>query len=89
MTIGIEHTFKTHRWPIRVFCFFIGLIEVNVYLARRYFLEIDEEFVEFRKRLAFELMNAMKECTAEEGVTTRARVRSVEHRLITPPPYSK
>lgn len=49
LTLGIEHTFKTHCWAICVFCFIIELIEVNVFLDYRYFLNIEEEFLEFRK----------------------------------------
>lgn len=88
-TIGIEHTFKTHRWEIRVFCFILALIEVNVYLARKYFLSIEEEFVDFRKRMAFKLMNVKAETEEDERAVTRQRVRRIEHQLITPPAHCK
>ena len=89
VTIGIEHTFKMHHWVIRIFCLIIGIIEFNVYLARKYFLNIEEDYVTFRKRLAYELMNIAQERQEEQEVTTRRQAQQVIHNLITPPAFSK
>jgi hypothetical protein len=55
--VSLERAWQTSRWENRVFSFIVAVVEVNVYLARRYFFGKDEVFMEFRKKLAYELLH--------------------------------
>ena len=86
---SIVYIFKMHFLAIRAFCFLIGLIEVNVFLVHRYFLNIDEDFIDFCKQLAFELMHTVIKQEEQEGVTIQNKASLVHHKLITSPVYTK
>ena len=47
--LSIEETWKTTRWPCRVFSFIIALSEVNAYNGIKYFGDFDGTQWEFRK----------------------------------------
>ena len=79
-TISLEESWKTHRWEMRVFAFILGVIEVNVYNAFRYFVwmkndqESTNDFISFRKKLAKALIeNEYLMPSPEERATTRSR----------------
>ena len=46
---GLDSSWKTTWWSIRVFDFFIACTEVNSYLEMKYFLKTDETLMEFRE----------------------------------------
>jgi hypothetical protein len=57
---SIEDTWRTDRWPCRVFSFIIAVSEVNAYLAKRHWCWAGankETYAVFRRKLAFELIN--------------------------------
>ena len=49
---SIEDTSVTTRWPVRAFTFLISITEINIYLAKRFFVWTKEQrltFVQFRR----------------------------------------
>eukprot|EP00986_Skeletonema_menzelii_P014601 scaffold9796_cov108-Skeletonema_menzelii.AAC.1 len=57
---SIEDTWRTDRWPCRVFAFILAVSEVNCYLAKKHWCwsgNEKETYSAFRKKLAFELIN--------------------------------
>jgi hypothetical protein len=62
--ISLETTWNTQRWENRVFAFVLAVTEVNAYLARHYFFKEEEGFMEFRKKIAY----AMLDNTLDEGL---------------------
>ena len=90
--VSLETTWTTHRWENRVFSFVIAVAKVNMFLARRYFFNKEEDFMEFRKKLAYELLYN----TIDEGLpptprpaTTRASTSPPVHKLVRAPANSK
>ena len=55
--LSLEETWKTTWWSNRVFVFILAVSEVNAYLAMRYFGELKMTQLEFRKKIAFELIH--------------------------------
>ena len=56
---SLEQTWRTHRWPVRVFSFLLALTEVNCYLVFRFFVWDDKDkidFMSFRSKLAWSLI---------------------------------
>ena len=47
---GLESKWGTTWYPIQVFAFFIACTEVNVYLAMKYFLKMDDSFIDFQEK---------------------------------------
>ena len=90
--ISLETTWVTCRWENRVFCFIITVAEVNAYLACRYFFNKEEEFMDFQKMLAKELLyNTLDDdvTAASSGPSTRGRAQSPVHKLVKAPKNSK
>lgn len=90
--IGLEASWGTTRWENRVFSFILGVSEVNAYLGRSYFGGENETQIQFRQKLAFDLityMDELRECSI--GISPdRLRSRNGrEHTLVTAPCYSK
>ena len=92
---SIEETWTTHRWATRVFAFILAVVEVNCYLAFRYFVWGGEErksLNEFRLGLAWALIEneylKREEGGEEEEEQRNIRRRVVEHRLETAPKRS-
>lgn len=57
---SIEDTWKTLTWEIRVFAFILAITEVNVYLAKVFFVWSNEErdtYLQFRRKFSFQLIN--------------------------------
>ena len=58
---SIEATWKTQRWPIRLFSFLIAITEINTFIAFRYFVWKESyssmTLLEFRRKLASMLIN--------------------------------
>ena len=54
--LGLEETWKTTRWENRVFAFDLVVSEVNAYLSMIYFGELKMTQSQFRKKLAFQLI---------------------------------
>lgn len=86
---SIEDTWGTHRWANRVFAFILAISEVSTWLAFRYFVWKSDamELVEFRKKLAFALINnEYLEDEVEEEVRKKSKfqlsIRLLEHRHI-------
>ena len=55
--LSLEETWRTTRWENCVFQFILAVSEVNAYLAMRYFGELKMTQLEFRKKIAFELIH--------------------------------
>ena len=89
--LSIEETWKTTRWPCRVFAFVLSVAEVNAYLAMVFFGDYSGSQWEFRKKLAYELIhNPYDTDGASVDGSSRCILRSDnDHRLITAPAYSK
>ena len=62
-------------WPITGFDLFIACTEVNKYLAMKYFLKMDETFMNFRKKIAKALIHnfyiSNKTCGSPENTIKR------------------
>ncbi len=88
---SIEDTWRTDRWPAQVFAFLLALSEVNAYLVMRHFVWDDEEtptYLNFRRELAWELIeNPMLEGEKETATQNVRRLRST-HQLITAPKHA-
>jgi Transposase IS4 len=93
--ISIEETWRTHRWEFRVFAFILGIIEVNVYNAFRYFVwnkqnksASPNDFISFRKQLAKAMI--YNEYLVPVSQEQRARTRqSSQHILETAPKHAR
>ena len=87
--IALEETWKTRRWPNRVFQFLLAVTEVNAQRSYfRIFKQPEVSEMSFRKSLAFELIN--NPYIEREGATPRRSPRSmgaVAHSLVTLPHY--
>jgi len=90
--ISLETTWVTHRWENRVFAFILAVVEVNVYLARRYFFAKTELFLDFRKELARELLFNTVDLVADQPsprTATRSAALKATHKLERAPQNSK
>ena len=84
---SFEDTWVTHRWPNRVFAFLLAVTEVNLYLWLRFKVwsksnEQAPTLHQFRKQLAFALINNkyIKRDEEEKRVSTRSSKKSHEFR---------
>ena len=86
---SIEDTWGTHRWPNRVFAFLLAISEINSWLAFRHFVwkETSLELIDFRKKLAFALINNKYYKVEVEQRQTRKRKFQGEHVLTKAPPF--
>ena len=86
---SIEDTWGTHRWPCRVFSYILATSEVNTWLIYRYFVwkNNEMELIDFRKKLAFALIN--NRYIEEENITVERKKRKMygDHTLIRAPMY--
>ena len=88
--IGIEETWATKRWPIRVFSFIIAVTEVNAYRMKEYLREnYNAPQLHFRRALAcLCLENNLDAADGPQAASTRARrVSQQEHRMENFPPF--
>jgi len=90
--LSLESTWTTNRWENKVFSFILAITEVNAYLAQQYFTEREYKQVEFRKKLAHQLVfntyddaEDFRRSSRRIDRLSRARAR---HELITAPPHS-
>lgn len=91
--IGLEASWATTRWENRVFAFILGVSEVNAYLGRSYYGSDMETQIQFRQRLAFDLITYMDDIRESSAVgispeRLRSRARR-GHTLVTAPCWSK
>ena len=89
--LSIEETWRTNRWPCRVFSFILALTEVNAFNAMKYFGSYQGTQWEFRKKLAYQMIhNAYDVDTKKKGQKQRRNMRSgTHHELMSAPPFSK
>ena len=85
--LSIENTWRTTRWPCRVFSFILALAEVNAFLAMVYFGDYKGTQWEFRKKPAYELVHNHYDMEGGEDNSLKRRIlrSSMEHRLVTAP----
>lgn len=92
--ISLEQTWGTHRWPLRIFAFILAVVEVNCYLAFRYFVWTKEaekyDFIPFRKRLAKALIHNeyIVPTTPNGGIRRSRRQTENRHTLETAPSHA-
>jgi len=89
--LSIEETWRTTNWTIRVFSFILAITEVNAFLAMKFFGGWKGTQLEFRKKLAYELIHNALDV---DGAITRSLVserpaENLHHSYITIPAYSK
>ena len=91
---SIEVAWGTHRWAIRIFAFLAALAEASAFLACRCFAwgcsggKQPAAKLEFRRKLAFSLINNRWRKEAATAATTRVSPRkrvALEHRLLACP----
>lgn len=87
--VALEETWKTTRWPCRVFQFLLAVSEVNVRRAmHRIFAMDDLSQQDFRKRLGRELIeNPYLEVLTTPLLSLRPRQRICEHRMLSIPAW--
>ena len=89
--LSIERTWGTKYWPDRCFAWFLAVSEVNANLGRSFFLQGSQVLpqVNFRKKLAFELLNNtydVEDTSVGEHNTRFAA--SIGHSMVTAPHYA-
>ena len=89
--ISLEETWKTSRWPCRVFAFILAIVEVNSYNAMKYFGKYDGTQMQFRRKLAYQLIHNPYDIDGKQKKThSRQILRSTSHHeLISAPPFCK
>ena len=89
--LSLEDTWRTTRWPIRVFSFILALTEVNAFLSMKYFGGLQGTQWEFRKKLAYQLIhNGYELDGGAKKNKERRNMRSINHhKIISAPPFSK
>ena len=89
--ISLEETWKTSRWPCRVFVFILAIVEVNSYNAMKYFGKYDGTQMQFRRKLAYQLIHNPYDIDGKQKKThSRQILRSTSHHeLISAPPFCK
>ena len=92
---AIEATWTTHRWACRVFAFILGVVEVNCFLAFKYFVWDGKErktLDEFRTDMACALIDndylKREMWRDKEQETWKVRRKLNEHRLVSAPCYA-
>ena len=85
--ISIEKTWATKYWPDRNFAWFIAVTEVNANHARAYFGGERLPQIEFRMKLAWEMINNTLEHNAEVEEEASRSLRKRQHELITLQPF--
>lgn len=92
--IALEETWKTTRWPLRVFQFLLAVTEVNVRRVREYMFADDKNEgttqQEFRKQFAFSLIFNQRledEELSPRTAKRRRRNRNDGHELISLGPF--
>ena len=88
--ISLEETWKTIRWPLRVFQFLLAITEVNCKLAKEHLYKGGEESQQsFRKKFANELIhNEYREQRVYSPIKRKVNNNpDIEHQLIPLPPY--
>jgi hypothetical protein len=92
--LSLEESMATHSWLFRQFTFFLGLTEVNTYLAYNHFCRPGQPALhkrELRSILAKELLfnHWIRDRDEEEEQRRRSALRNVEHIQILLPPFKK
>ena len=83
--LSLEETWRTTNWTVRVFSFILAVTEVNAFLAMRYFGGLTCTQLEFRRKLAHEMVHNPYDV---DGAKTRSltviqKPPKEDHRLIT------
>ena len=89
--ISLDNTCIKNRWEHRVLSLILVLIKVNDFLDMYFFSKPDVNFIDFRERLAYELIfknldDTDQEMVTKEGVETRSKT---QHYLGSAPPFCK
>ena len=89
--MSLETIWRTIRWENQVFGFILDVIEVNTYLAMRYFGPLRKHFCDFRNNLAFELVfnELYMAYGPQDSAITNTKGQRVRHELISAPPCGK
>ena len=85
--IALEETWKTTRWPCRVFCFLLAVTEVNCRLVlTNIYKQPDMSQQQFRKLFSRELLHNKYLCQAKpQGKRKSKRISEPDHRLVSLP----
>jgi len=88
--ISLEQTWATHRWENRISAFILAVVEVNTYLAVRFFVWRDQEketpLLHFRKKLAKALIyNELLQQTSPEPRSSARKKQKLEHKIAKAP----
>ena len=85
--IALEETWKTARWPCRVFSFLLAVIEVNCLLVQtKLYNQPDMPQQDFRKQSAKELIHNKYLSQEEERKSRKSsRLHSPDHELVSLP----
>lgn len=85
-------TWTTHHWPCRVFCFLLGITEINIYLAKKYFVWSKKEvptLLDFRRALAHALIfNELLQQEQHGDQKRKSRCKRV-HTICTAPTHAR
>ena len=90
---SLEETWTTSRWLCRVLCFMMAVVEINAYLAFRFFVWRNDPdktptLHQFRRTLALELIyNEYLKLDEMEGQKKRKR-GACDHALLVAPPHA-
>ena len=79
--ISLEEAWITTQWENCVFAFILAIVEVNMYLACRYFYGHKDTFLGFRKKLVFALLQK-DETTTVNSIVTFQKAQQSLHKLI-------
>ena len=88
--IALEETWKTKRWPLRVFQFLLAITEVNVKLVAEYHFGCNKTSQqEFRKLFAHEMVHNvyLQQEVARSSTRSDQKSPSGGHKLLSVPPY--
>ena len=85
---GLESKWGKTWCPIQVLIFFIACTEVNAYMAMKYFLKMDDKFMNFRKKLLKSLINNSYTNEKQCGSPENFRKRQLSHILDTEPTHA-
>ena len=88
--IALEETWKTKRWPCRVFQFLLAITEVNMKLISEYYYGCDKtSMLDFRKRFAKEMIyNIYLEQENKRRSQMITRCQETAHSLESLAPFS-
>ena len=88
---SIEDSWRTNRWPVRVFLFILAITEVNTFLVMCWFNWEKEDvptYLSFRRKLAWELIENKFLLGEKETTAYNLRRRQSEHKLETAPRHA-